>query len=166
MTAEPIRRLSSVDPLDAAEHARLDGIGNRAALAVPTPAPASIPELFAEQVSRVPDAVAVSFGGTHVSYRELDEAANRLAHLLVGHGVGPGQRVALLFSRSVEAIVAILGVLKTGAVYVPIDPAVPDARLEFVLADAEPVAVVTTGDLVARLGGRDLVVLDIHDITP
>ena len=64
-----------------------------------------------------------------MTYRELDEASNRLAHLLVGQGVGPGERVALLLSRSAEAIVAILAVLKTGAAYVPIDPAVPAARM-------------------------------------
>ena len=68
-----------------------------------------------------------------LTYRELDEAANRLAHLLVGHGVGPGQCVALLFSRSAEAIVAMLAVLKTGAAYLPIDPALPAARIGFML---------------------------------
>ena len=85
----------------------------------------SIPVLFAEQVARTPEAVALSCGERSWTYRELDEAANRLAHLLAGHGAGPGQCVALLFSRSAEAIVAILAVLKTGAAYLPIDPAVP-----------------------------------------
>ena len=60
-----------------------------------------------------------------MTYRELEEAANRLAHLLAGDGVGPGQCVALLLSRSAEAITAILAVLKTGAAYVPIDPVLP-----------------------------------------
>ena len=64
-----------------------------------------------------------------MTYRELDEAANRLAHLLAGHGVGPGQCVALLLERSAEAIVAMLAVLKTGAAYLPIDPALPTARI-------------------------------------
>ena len=88
-----------------------------------------------------------------MTYRELDEAANRLAHLLAGQGVGPGQRVALLFSRSAEAIVAILAVLKTGAAYVPIDPAVPAARMGFVLDDAAPIAAITTAGL-GRSAGR------------
>ena len=87
--------------------------------------PVSIPALFAEQVARAPEAVAVTFEGRSLTYRELDEAANRLAHLLTGHGVGPGQCVALLFNRSAEAIVAILAVLKAGAAYLPIDPALP-----------------------------------------
>ena len=99
-----------------------------------------------------------------MTYRELDEASNRLAHLLVAHGVGPGERVALLVQRSGEAIVAMLGVLKTGAAYVPIDPAHPDARIGFVLADAAPIAALTTAGLRARLAGHDeLVVIDIDD---
>ena len=67
----------------------------------------------------------MTFEGRSMTYREVDEAANRLAHLLAGQGVGPGQCVALLFSRSAEAIVAMLAVLKTGAAYLPIDPAHP-----------------------------------------
>ncbi|MDH6193927.1 amino acid adenylation domain-containing protein/non-ribosomal peptide synthase protein (TIGR01720 family) [Mycobacterium frederiksbergense] len=160
MTADPNRRLSAIDVLDANEQALLDTIGNRAVLGQPATG-ASIPALFEAQVARDPDAVAVSFDGSHMSYRELDEAANRLARVLIAQGAGPGQRVAVLFSRSVEAIVAIFAVLKTGAAYVPIDPAVPDARLEFVLADAGPVAAVTTADLADRLHGRGFVVIDI-----
>ena len=141
MTADPTRRLSSMDLLDEAEHARLDELGNRAVLTQPAAAPVSIPVLFAEHVARTPEAVALTCEGRSWTYRELDEAANRLAHLLAGQGVGPGQCVALLFSRSAEAIVAILAVLKTGAAYLPIDPALPTARIEFMLADAAPVAV-------------------------
>ena len=155
MTADPARRLSSMDVLDEGEHARLDGWGNRAVLARPAAAAVSIPVLFAAQVARTPEAVAVSCGGRSLTYRELDEAANRLAHLLAGHGAGPGRCVALLFSRSAEAIVAILAVLKTGAAYVPIDPALPAARIEFMLADAAPVAAVTTAGLAERLDGCD-----------
>ncbi len=98
-----------------------------------------------------------------MTYRELEEAANRLAHLLAGHGVGPGECVALLFSRSVEAIVAILAVLKTGAAYLPIDPAQPAARIEFMLADAAPIAAITTTGLADRLDGCDLLVIDVED---
>ena len=128
MTADPGRRLSSVDVLDEGEHARLDELGNRAVLTQPVTAPVSVPVLFAAQVARAPEAVAVTFEGRSLTYRELDEAANRLAHLLAGQGVGPGQCVALLFTRSAQAVVAILAVLKTGAAYLPIDPALPTAR--------------------------------------
>ena len=105
------------------EQARLDGWGNRAVLTQPASTPVSVPVLFAAQVARTPEAVAVTFDGRSLTYRELDEAANRLAHLLAAQGAGPGQCVALLFSRSAEAIMAILAVLKTGAAYLPIDPA-------------------------------------------
>ena len=84
MTAEPTRRLSSIDVLDVGEHARLDGWGNRAVLTRPDGPAVSIPVLFAAQVARTPEAVAISCGGRSMTYRELDEAANRLAHLLAG----------------------------------------------------------------------------------
>src|SRR6202000_1448029 len=110
----------------------------------------SIPALFATQMARIPNAVAISWEDFSMTYREVDEAANRLAHPLANQGAGPGQSVALLFSRSAEAIVAILAVLKTGAAYLPLDPAHPDARIEFVLGDAAPVAALTTSVLAGR----------------
>ena len=92
MTADPARRLSSVDVLDEAEQARLDEVGNRAVLTQPAPVAVSVPALLAAQVARTPEAVALTFGDLSMTYRELDEAANRLAHLLSGLGVGPGAR--------------------------------------------------------------------------
>ena len=163
MTADTGRRLSSIDLLDAGEHARLDGWGNRAVLTEPASTPVSVPVLFAAQVARTPAAVAVTFEGRSMTYRELDEAANRLAHLLAAQGAGPGQCVALLFSRSVEAIVAILAVLKTGAAYLPIDPGMPAARIEFMLDDAAPMAAITTADRRSRLEGHDVVVVEVDD---
>jgi amino acid adenylation domain-containing protein len=165
MTADPGRRLSSVELLDADEHARLEGWGNRAALTQPAPAPVSVPGLFADQVARTPEAVAVTGRAGCLTYRELDQAANRLAHLLAGHGVGPGQCVALLFSHSTEAVIAILAVLKTGAAYLPMDPAHPQERIGFMLADAAPIAAITTAEMRSRLDAGDLVVIDIHDPT-
>ena len=100
-----------------------------------------------QQVARAPEAVAISCGVRSWTYREVDESSNRLAHLLVGRGVGPGERVGLLLPRSAQAVVAMLGVLKTGAAYVPLDPAHPDARIGFVLGDAAPAAVLTTAEL-------------------
>ena len=143
MAADPTRRLSSMDLLDAGEHAQLDGWGNRAVLTQPATG-VSIPVLFAEQVARTPEAVALSCNGRSMTYRELEEAANRLAHLLAGQGARPGECVALLFSRSAEAIVAILAVLKTGAAYLPIDPALPVSRIGFMVSDAAPIAAITT----------------------
>ena len=123
----------------------------------------SIPVLFAAQVAQAPEGVAVSDGQRSWTYRELDEASNRLAQLLAGHGVGPGQRVAVVLPRTGEAIAAMMAVLKTGAAYVPIDPAHPDARIGFVLTDAAPLAALTTADLRSRLTGHDLTIIDIDD---
>ena len=114
------------------------------------PAPVSIPAVFAAQVARAPEAVAISAGERSWTYREVEQAANRLAHLLAREGVRPGQQVALLLPRAAEAIVAMLAVLKTGAAYVPIDPVVPEARSAFVLTDAAPIAAITTAELAVR----------------
>ncbi|MGN6335339.1 amino acid adenylation domain-containing protein, partial [Mycobacterium sp.] len=163
MTADPGRPLSSVDLLEEAEHARLDVIGNRAVLNQPVTAPVSIPALFAEHVTRTPEAAAVTFDGGSLTYREVEEAANRLANLLAAQGVGPGECVALLLERSAKAIVAILAVLKTGAAYLPIDPAVPTSRIKFIIADSAPMAAVTTAGFAGRLDGGDLLVIDVDD---
>ncbi|MEB3984446.1 AMP-binding protein, partial [Mycobacterium sp. 663a-19] len=163
MTADPARPVSSIDVCDEAEHVCLDEIGNRAVLGAPGPAPVSIPVLWAAQVTRTPDAVAISYQGCAMTYRELDEASNRLAQLLIGQGVGPGECVALLVPRSAQAIIAVLAVLKTGAAYVPIDPDLPDARIGFLLTDAAPVAVITTTGLAGRLAGCDVAVIDVED---
>nr|WP_272949265.1 non-ribosomal peptide synthase/polyketide synthase [Mycobacteroides franklinii] len=163
MTADTSQRLSTIDVLDAAEHARIDTWGNRAVLSRPMAAPVSIPSLFAEQVARAPEAVAISFSGRHMTYRELDETADRLAHRLTAHGVRPGTCVALLSERCPEAVVAMLAVLKTGAAYLPIDAALPDARIEFMIGDAAPTAAITTAGLAGRAAGYDLSVIDVSD---
>ncbi|OBI45459.1 hypothetical protein A5707_01825 [Mycobacterium kyorinense] len=163
MANDPARLLSSVDVLDADEHARMNEVGNRAALTANASPAASIPALFAAQVARAPEAVALVCGERSWTYRELDNAANRLAQLLAAEGVGPDKCVALLFSRSAEAIMSILAVLKTGAAYLPIDPAAPPARMEFMIADAAPIAAITTAGLRSRLDGSDLLVIDVEN---
>ncbi len=147
MAADPQRPLSSLDLLAGQERAELAEIGNQAVLTQPTAAPVSIPDMFAEQVAAAPDAAALTFEGRTLTYRELDEAANRLAHLLAAQGARPGERVALFSNRSARAVVGMLAILKTGAARLPIDPAVPTSRMEFILADAAPIGVVTTAKL-------------------
>ncbi|KDO98233.1 gramicidin synthetase, partial [Mycobacterium avium subsp. hominissuis 3388] len=163
MTEDPDRPLSSIELLTRDEPALIDRWSNRPALTEPAPAPVSIPQAFAEHVQRTPDAVAVTFGATSLTYAQLDEASNRLGHLLADHGVGPGDCVAVMFPRCADAIVSMLAVLKTGAAYVPIDPAHASSRMDFVLADAAPSAVITTSDLRSRLDDHDLLVIDVHD---
>ncbi|MCB9416987.1 MAG: amino acid adenylation domain-containing protein [Mycolicibacterium sp.] len=163
MTADAAQRLSAIDALDDTEHDQLEAWGNAAVLAEAEPTPLSIPEVFAAQVAQTPDAPAVTFDGRSMSYAELDEASNRLANLLAAQGVGAGRIVTLLLPRSAQAIVAMMAVVKTGAAYLAMDPAAPDTRLEFMLGDAAPAAVITTAQLRSRLDGRDLRIVDIDD---
>ena len=163
MAADPLARLSSVDVLVGGERARLDEWSNRSVLGASGLAGVSVPVLWAAQVARTPEAIAVTFEGRSMSYRELDEAANRLAHWLVGHGAGPGRCVALLLERSAQAVVAMVAVLKTGAAYVPVDPGWPAARIGLVLEDAAPVVVLASGGLVGRLDGFGGVVLAVEE---
>ncbi|WP_156746081.1 condensation domain-containing protein, partial [Mycobacterium sp. 1423905.2] len=115
MTADPAQRLSAIGLLDANEAACLDVWGNRPVLTRTAPTSKSIPALWAEQVARAPGAVAVRCADRSLTYQEVEEAANRLAHRLLEQGVTAGSVVALPMSRSAEAVVAILAVFKTGA---------------------------------------------------
>ncbi|MFF9762148.1 amino acid adenylation domain-containing protein, partial [Streptomyces caelestis] len=94
---------------------------------------AALPELFAGQAARTPDAVALTHGAQRLTYAELDRRANRLAHRLIAEGVRPGSRVALFQERSPEAVVAILAVVKAGAVYVPLDTRYPKDRIDLIV---------------------------------
>ncbi len=162
MTADPTRRVAPAHLLDADEHARLGVWGNWGVLGRSVVA-GSVPVMWAAQVERGPDVVALVCAGRSMTYREVDRAANRLAHRLASAGAGPGQCVAVLFSRCAEAIVAILAVLKSGAAYLPIDPAVPTARLAFIVDDAAPIAAITTTDLTDRFAGLQVPVIDVAD---
>ena len=101
-------------------------------------------ELFEEQVERAPGAPAVVFGREQLPYRELNRRANRLAHRLRGLGVGPEVVVGVCLERSPASIVALLGVLKAGGAYLPLDPVYPGERIAFMLADCGAEALVTT----------------------
>ena len=97
---------------------------------------ATLPELFAAQAQRTPDAIAVVFGDEWLSYAELDARANQLAHHLRGLGVGPEVVVGLCVERSPAMLVGLLGILKAGGAYLPLDPGYPQERLAFMLEDA------------------------------
>jgi amino acid adenylation domain-containing protein len=100
-------------------------------------------ELFERQAAHSPDAVAVVFGDRQVSYRELNERANRVAHHLRNRGVGPDVLVGVCLNRSPELVVALLAVWKAGGAYVPLDPAYPPERLSFMIGDAQPLVLLT-----------------------
>src|SRR5262245_24921330 len=101
--------------------------------------PVTLADLVEAQVRRTPDAAALEWDDGSLSFAELDERANRLAHWLVARGVGPETVVALVLPRSVDGIVARLAVAKAGGAFLPIDPSYPAVRIEFMLADAAPV---------------------------
>ena len=103
----------------------------------------TLPELFAAQAARTPDAVAVVFEDQSLSYGELDRRANQLAHRLIELGVGPEVVVGLCAERSLEMVVGLLGILKAGGAYLPLDPDYPRERLAFMLADAQAPVLVT-----------------------
>ena len=124
---------------------------------------AAIVELFEERVDAAPQAVAVTGDGYALGYDELDRAANRLAHRLRELGAGPGRLVAICLPRVPDLTVAMLAVLKSGAGYVPLDPAHPTGRLAGILEDAEPVAVIATGDAADRLDGHGATVVRPDD---
>ncbi|RKG75011.1 non-ribosomal peptide synthetase, partial [Corallococcus exercitus] len=105
---------------------------------------ATLHGLIERQVARTPDAPAVVFGDTALTYRQLDTRANQLAWRLRSMGVGPEVRVALCLERSVEALIALLAVLKAGGAFVPLDPGAPSARKDFVLRDSGAAVLITT----------------------
>ncbi|WP_328869582.1 amino acid adenylation domain-containing protein [Streptomyces sp. NBC_00287] len=124
---------------------------------------ATWPAMFAEQVRSRPDAVALVFEDQELTYAELDERANRLAHALLARGAGPERIVALALPRSIELIVAEVAVLKSGAAYLPIDHDYPADRIAYMLGDAAPVCMVTTEETAGDLPEQDgmaLLVLD------
>ena len=115
---------------------------------------ACVHELFVAQAGLRPGAVAVSFGDQRLTYAELDERTNRLAHYLHGRGVGPDVLVGLCVERSLDMVVGVLGILKAGGAYLPLDPDYPEERLAYMVADAEPRLLLTQAHLVPLLPER------------
>ena len=115
------------------------------------PKDSCIHQLFEAQVERLPDAPAVVFEDEHLTYRELNTRANQLAHHLRALGVGPDALVGICVERSLEMVVGLLGVLKAGGAFVPLDPAYPKERLAFMLEDAQVSVLLTQQRLLAEL---------------
>ena len=118
-------------------------------------AASTLPELVEAQVARTPQAPALRWADGELTYAELNRRANRLAHALIARGAGPGQTVALLLPRSPELVVATVAVTKTGAAFLPIDPAYPAARISQLIDDARPLFVLGPDDLVANSAEHD-----------
>ncbi|NKZ06030.1 non-ribosomal peptide synthetase [Actinomadura latina] len=162
--ADSDRLIGAVDLAGEDERVLLEGWNDTAG---PVPA-GTLPALFEAQADRTPSDAALVCGDTALTYSELNERANRLAHELIARGIGPEDRVAVVLPRTPAIVVAILGVLKAGAAYVPIDPEYPSDRIGYMLADARPALTLTTGDrpdVVARTP-HDPAVLIIGDDGP
>nr|GLK39507.1 peptide synthetase [Rhodococcus wratislaviensis] len=117
--------------------------------------------VFESTVDSSPEVIAVECDGYAVTYRQLDERANQLAHFLIGVGVGIGSRVAILLERSLETYVSLLGVLKSGAAFVPIDPGAPPERVAYVVGDAGVDLVITSNALLGGVAGQGVATLTV-----
>jgi amino acid adenylation domain-containing protein len=159
IVADPDQPIGAVPLMTTAERERMLVLATGPRTAYPRDR--TVAELVAEQAAHAPDAVAVSDEGRTVSYAALDRTANQIAHVLRGLGVTPGARVAACLDRSIECVSVLLGVLKAGAVYVPLDPGYPPARLAFMLDDSKAAVVVSTTALRRRLPARGVPVLTL-----
>ncbi|WP_435875578.1 amino acid adenylation domain-containing protein, partial [Nonomuraea fuscirosea] len=158
LVAEPRTRLSAVDVLDAGERRQVLETWNDTAGQV---VGSSLVELFQAQARRTPGAPAVAGDGVELSYAELDERANRLARSLAARGVRAESVVGVCLDRGAAWVVAVLGVLKAGGAFLPVDPAYPAGRIAYSLADAGAATVVTSRELTDRVpDGPARVVVD------
>ncbi|HEY2578212.1 MAG TPA: amino acid adenylation domain-containing protein, partial [Streptosporangiaceae bacterium] len=154
--ATPLARISLLSP---AEHHQILTTWNTTTTPLTT---TTLPALFTTQTTHTPHTTAVTCGDRHLTYAQLDTASNRLARHLISLGAGPEQIVALALYRSVDLVVALLAIVKSGAAYLPVDPDYPRDRVEFMYADARPTVVITeraTADMVPA-GARRVVVDD------
>lgn len=150
MLAQPQARLADLQLMGPQEAAQLADFSQGPA---GQGAQADLLANLAWRARHTPEQPALLGGPEPLSCRQLDQEANRLAHWLRGQGLGPGQVVALLLERSVNLMLALLGVLKTGAAYLPLDPALPDKRLDFMLADSQAGLLLSAGALASRAQG-------------
>jgi amino acid adenylation domain-containing protein len=141
LARDPQQRLSTVTLLSAEDRQQILHRFN--ATQVDAPREELIQELFAAQVAKTPEAIAVQFEEHSLSYLELHVRSNQVAHYLRARGVGPDKCVGLCMPRSLEMIVGLLGILKAGGAYVPLDPGYPAERLAYLREDAAPIALLT-----------------------
>lgn len=163
IVADPSRPMSSLAAMTPAEReaTRTEGSGPHVVLPAET-----VPDLFRAQVGRTPDRTALCFADSTAgrverrTYAELDARANQLARVLVAAGAGPGRPVGLALPRSIDLVVALLAILKSGASYLPVDPHYPAARVRAMLADAAPALVITDTAHQAGVSGNRVVLDD------
>lgn len=160
IVANPEQCLSNLPLLTAAEQRILLGEWNHTQADYPQNQ--CIHQLFADQVEKTPDAVAVVFQDESLTYQELNNKANQVAYYLQKQGVDSEVLVGICMERSLEMIVGILGIIKAGGAYLPLDPSFPEDRLSLILKDAQPLVVLTQQQLVEKFpqDGVKIVCLD------
>jgi amino acid adenylation domain-containing protein len=158
--AAPERPISKLSMLSESERAHVVRAWNKPT--APLGEAESIKELFEAQVAKTPDAPAVSFQGATISYAELNKRANRIAWMLRERGAGPGDLIGILMEKSLDLLPTVIGVVKSGAAYVPLDPLYPADRIEFMVSDAAPKLLLTQLKHidVAPLGSEQVVAVD------
>ena len=144
LVADPSSRISEVEMLTQAE--RIQQLVEWNDTAVAYPSDKCVHELFEAQVKCNPDAVALVYAGSVLTYGELNARSNQLAHYLLGRGVVADELVGICMDRSLEMVIGILGVLKSGSGYVPIDPGYPRSRIGYMLSDSGVGLVLTGSD--------------------
>ncbi|MBD2789901.1 AMP-binding protein, partial [Xenorhabdus sp. DI] len=157
----PEQAIASIDILSRAECTQLLEAFN--ATAVEYPQAALIHSLFEQQAEQTPDAAALVFDGSELSYAELNRHANQLAHQLIASGVRPDDRIAICVERSSALIIGLYAILKAGAGYIPLDPEYPAERLAYQLADSQPVLLLTQQHLQERLPIQNIPVWLLDD---
>lgn len=150
----PTQHLSDISLLSITEHEQMLVSWN--ATQTSYPEIECIQHLFEKQAERIPDAIAVTYGEQHVTYQELNRRANQLAYYLRTQGVGSEVRVGLCMERSIEIIIGLLGILKAGGVYVPLDPTYPASRLSFMLTNANIQIILTQESLKEHFSSEEV----------
>ena len=149
IVANPDQPLAALPLLTATEQQQV--LGMWPGRQTTQPQPQCLHQLFEAQVECTPDAIAVVYEAQHLTYRELNRSANRLAHYLQSLGIGPEVLVGICMEHSLEMIIGLLGILKAGGAYVPLDPVYPLERLAFMLKDAQITVLLTQERLMAQL---------------
>ncbi|MFC6019900.1 condensation domain-containing protein, partial [Plantactinospora solaniradicis] len=162
VAADPGLRLSDIEVLDDAERSLVVGRWNDTAVRVPDQ---MVPELFEARVAASPDVVAVRCGADVLTYAELDQRANRLARYLTGVGVGAESRVGLCLPRGVDMVVGLLAVWKAGGAFVPLDPAYPSDRLDYMVADSDTTVLVGTTDTLSAMSTTGVRQVRLDEVT-
>ncbi|MDP9968766.1 amino acid adenylation domain-containing protein, partial [Variovorax paradoxus] len=147
IAADPAQPIGAIEILEPAERQQILLGWNDTAHPVPQ---ATLPELFEQQVARTPQATALVFEDTSLTYAELNARANRLAHHLIALSVRRDDRVAICIEHGFETVIALLAVLKAGGVYVPLDPSYPVNRLRLMLEDSAPKVLVTQAHIASQ----------------